>query len=142
MPTSIQCADGGRVGPRACEVARRRLRNSSSQTSTARAAVAEDERELVGDETPVERDDDRADLGDREEALDELDAVHEQERDAVARADAEGREARWRCGSMRAFTLGKREPALALDLDERRPCAGLSAARFVEQEPDVVAHGG
>ncbi len=64
------------------------------------AAVGEDEGELVGDETPVRGDDDGADLGDREEALGELDAVHEQERHAVAGADPEGARARWRSGSI------------------------------------------
>jgi hypothetical protein len=51
--------------------------------------VAQDEGQLVGHQAPVERHADRADLGDGEEALHVLDAVHLQQRHAVALRHAE-----------------------------------------------------
>ena len=50
------------------------------------AGILEDELQLVGHQPPVQRHVDRADLGHREEGLDELGAVHQQQRHAVARA--------------------------------------------------------
>jgi len=81
------------------------------------AGVADDEGEFLGREAPVQRHADGADLGHREEGLHVLDAVHQQQRHAVALAHAEFAE-RVR-GPVRAeVPLREREAALALDVDE------------------------
>ena len=58
----------------------------------ARCGVGEDERQLVGDEAPVEGDDHPADLGCAEEGFDELWAVHQQCGDPVAGLEAAAHE--------------------------------------------------
>ena len=55
----------------------------------SRAGIAQDERQLLRRQAPVERHANSSDLGEREEALHVLDAVHLQERHAVAFRHAE-----------------------------------------------------
>ena len=57
-----------------------------------RTRVGEDVVDLVGREAEVDRDGDRAEMVTGEQRLDELDPVVEEQRHAIARPDAAGRE--------------------------------------------------
>jgi hypothetical protein len=83
-----------------------------------RAGVADDEVEFVGDEPPVQRDRDRADLRGAEIGLDVLDAVHQQERNAIALAHAlVAQHLGDAIGARIEFRV--REAAVLFDLDDR-----------------------
>ena len=110
-----------------------------AEDQDGRAAVVQDVGELLWREPPVERHADRAELCDGKEALDEFDAVHQQERHAVALLDTE-RAQRVRGAVAALVHLGVREAAPGGDVDDRLELR-VQMRALREQEADVVLHG-
>jgi hypothetical protein len=102
--------------------------------------VAQDEGQLVGHEAPVERHADRADLGDGEEALHVLDAVHLQQRHAVPLRHAEpAQEVGGAVGA--GVPLREGEAPVRVEVHEALDVRRELGA-FREQQADVLLHAG